>query len=173
VYGTPWGELTGRTEINGVGGQGIVILKYVSTDGDDVYENYGMKLWHAISPHGKLVLTMTNKNGVYLGKCITFRNNWDFEACANEAAKGDGRIIFNWRTKFDNSVKITSTFFGDYHTGSTGTVMLPSMAKMKGLTRETIQEEIVYPVDVLDVGTEPTLGYMRFCNENPFVKDQM
>jgi hypothetical protein len=113
VYGTPLGELTGRTEINGGEGPGIVTLKYVSTDGDDVYENYEMKLPHAISPHGKLILTMTNKNGVYLGKCITFRNNWDFVACANEAAKGDARILFNWRTKYDNSVEITSTFLGN------------------------------------------------------------
>jgi hypothetical protein len=31
VYGTPWGELTGRTEINGGEGLGtIVILKYIS-----------------------------------------------------------------------------------------------------------------------------------------------
>jgi hypothetical protein len=47
---------------------------------------------------------MKNKNGVYLGKCITFRNNWDFlVACAaNEAAKGDARIVFNWRGKPQN-----------------------------------------------------------------------
>jgi hypothetical protein len=100
---------------------------------------------------------MTNKNGVYLGKFITFRNNWDFVACANEAAKGDARIVFNWRTKYDNSVEITSTFFGEYNTRSTGTVMLPSMTKMKGLMRETIEEEMVDPVlfDVMDGGTQP------------------
>jgi hypothetical protein len=43
VYGTSLGELTGRTEINGGEGPGIVILKYVSTDGNDVCENYEMK----------------------------------------------------------------------------------------------------------------------------------
>jgi hypothetical protein len=35
--------------------------------------------------------------------------------------------------------------------------MLPSMAKMKGLMRETIEEEMLDPVlfDVRDGGTEP------------------
>jgi hypothetical protein len=87
VYGLPLGELTGRTEINGGEGPGVIILKFVSTNGDDVYEKYEMKLPHSISPHGKLVLTMTNKNGAYVGKQITFRNNWwVFEACATQAA---------------------------------------------------------------------------------------
>jgi hypothetical protein len=139
AYVSPLHELTGRTEINGGEGPVIVILKYVSTDGDDVYENYEMKLLHVISPHGKLILTMTKKNGVCLGKCITFRNNWDFVASANEAVKGDAQITFSWRTKFDNSVEITTTFLGEYNTGSTGTAMLPSMVKMKGLLRETIE----------------------------------
>jgi hypothetical protein len=50
VYGLPLGELTGRTEINGGEGPGVVILlKFVSTDGDDVYKNYEMKLPHSIS----------------------------------------------------------------------------------------------------------------------------
>jgi hypothetical protein len=175
VYGKPLGELTGRTEINGGEGPGVLILKYVSADGDDVYENFEMKMPHFISPHGKLILTMTNKNGVYLGKCITFRNNWDFVACANEAVKGDARIAFNWRNKYDNAVEITSTYFGRYNTGSTGTVMLPSMAKMKGLMRETIEEEMVDPVlfDVRDGGTESQVGYMSHQIENKFVQDRM
>jgi hypothetical protein len=36
VYGLPLGELTGRTEINGGEGPGVVILKFISTDGDNV-----------------------------------------------------------------------------------------------------------------------------------------
>jgi hypothetical protein len=90
--------------------------------------------------------------------------------------KGDARIVFNWRTKFDNSVEITSTFWGEYNTGSTGTVMLPSMAKMKGLMRETIEEEMVDPVlfDVRDSETQPQVGYMsNQRTENKFVQDRM
>jgi hypothetical protein len=90
-YGRPLGELTGRTEINGGEGPGVVVLKFVSTEDNDVYETYEMKMPHFISPHGKLVLTMTNKNGAYVGKQITFRNNWDFEACATQVAAGEGQ----------------------------------------------------------------------------------
>jgi hypothetical protein len=161
VYWWPWGELTGRTEINGGEGPGVIILKFVSTHGDDVYENYEMKLPHSISPHGKLVLIITNKNGVYVGKQITLRNNWDFEACATEAVAGDGKIAFNWRTKYDKAVEITTTYIGKYNTGYTGVVMLPSMAKLKGLMQETIDDEVLDPVlfDIRDGGcTSPNIS---------------
>jgi hypothetical protein len=150
-------------------------LKFVSTDGDDVYENYEMKLPHSISPHGKLVLTMTNKNSVYVGKQITFRNNWDFEACVTEAAAGDGKITFNWRTKYDKAVEITTTFFGKYNTGYTGVVMLPSMAKLKGLMWEGIDDEMLDRVlfDVRDGGSENQVGYMGVQRDNQFLKEKM
>jgi hypothetical protein len=147
LYGMLLGELTGKTKINGGEGPGVVILKFVSTEGDDVDENYEMKLPHSISPHGKLVLTMTNKNGAYVGNHITFRNNWDFEACATQAAAGEGQINFKWRAKYDNAVEITTTYLGKYNTGYSGVaVLLPSMAKMKGLMRKTIDDEMVDPV---------------------------
>jgi hypothetical protein len=163
VHGKPLGELKGKTEINGGEGPGVVILKFVSTEGDDVYENYEMtRMPHFISPHGKLVLTMTNKNGVYVGKQITFRNNWDFEACTTQAAAGEGQINFKWRTKYDNAVEITTTYFGKYNTGYSGVVLLPSMAKMKGLMRETIDDEMVDLVlfDIRDGGSDNQVGYM-------------
>jgi hypothetical protein len=146
VYGKPLGELKGRTVINGGEGPGVEILKFVSTKGDDAYKNYEMKMPHFISPHGKLVLAMTNKNGAYVEKQIIFRTNWDFEACATQAASGDGQINFKWRTKYDNAVEITTTYFGKYNTRYSGVVLLPSMAKMKGLMRETIDDEMVDPV---------------------------
>jgi hypothetical protein len=177
VYGLSLGELTGRTEINSGEGLGIVILKFVSTKGVDVYENYEMKLPHSISPHGKLVLTMTNKNGAYVGKQITFRNNWDFEACATQqAAAGEGKINFKWRTTYDNAVEIKTTYFGKYNTGYTGVVLLPSMAKMKGLMRETIDDEMVDPVlfNVRDGGSENNqVGYMGTQRDNLFLKEKI
>jgi hypothetical protein len=153
----------------------VVILKFDSTDGDDVYENYKMKLPHSISPHGKLVLTLTNKNGVYVGKQITFGNNWDFESCATQAAAGEGQINFNWRTKHDNAVEIATTYFGQYNTRYTGVVSLPSMAKLKGLMRESIDDEMVDLVmfDVRDGGSENQVGYMGRQKENSFLKETM
>jgi hypothetical protein len=173
VYGMPLGELKGKTEINGGEGPGVVILKFVSTEGDDVYENYEMKMPHFISPHGKLVLTMTNKNGAYVGKQITFSNNWDFEACATQAAAGDGQINFKWRTKYDNAVEITTTYFGKYNTRYSSVVLLPSIAKMKGLMRETIDDEMVDPVlfDVRDGGSDNQVGYMGRQREKSFLKE--
>jgi hypothetical protein len=176
VYTMPLGELKGKTEINGGEGPGVVILKFVSTEGDDVYENYEMKTPHFISPHGKLVLTMTNKNGAYVGKHITFsRNNWDFKACASQAAAGEGQINFKWRTKYDNAVEIMTTYFGKCNTGYSGVVLLPSMAKMKGLMRETIDDEMVDPVlfNVRDGGLENQVGYMGRQRENSFLKETM
>jgi hypothetical protein len=53
--------------------------------------------------------------------------------------------------------------------------MLPSMAKMKGLMRETIEEEMVDPVlfDIRDGGTQPQVGYMSNQTENKFVQDRI
>jgi hypothetical protein len=49
------------------------------------------------------------------------------------------------------------------------------MAKMKGLMRETIEEEMVDPVlfDVRDGGTQPQVGYMSNQTDNKFVQDRM
>jgi hypothetical protein len=46
--------------------------------------------------------------------------------------------------------------FGKYNIGYTGVVMLPSMAKLKGLVQETIDDEMLDPVlfDGRDGGLE-------------------
>jgi hypothetical protein len=77
--------------------------------------------------------------------------------------------------KYDNAVEITTTYFGKYNTGYTGVVILPSMAKLKGLMRESIDDEMVDPVlfDVRDGGSENQVGYMGAQRDNQFLKAKM
>jgi hypothetical protein len=76
---------------------------------------------------------------------------------------------------YDNVVETTTTHFGEYNTGSTGTVMLPSMVKLKELMRELIEDEMVDLVlfDVQDGGSENQVGYMRCQTDNLFVQEKI
>jgi hypothetical protein len=51
-----------------------------------------------MSPGGMLTLTLTKKNGEYVGKQITFRRDWDFVDCANQVIAQRGYINFRWKT---------------------------------------------------------------------------
>jgi hypothetical protein len=76
VYDRLVGSLSGRTLIEE---RGIEILKYEYAD---LYETWVMSYPKEMSSSGSfLTLTVTTKNGEYLGKQITFRRDWDFEQC--------------------------------------------------------------------------------------------
>jgi hypothetical protein len=70
---------------------------------------------------------------------------------------------------------ITTTYFGKHNTGYTGVVILPSMAKLKGLVRESIDDEMADPVlfDVRDGGSENQVGYMGAQRDNELLKEKM
>jgi hypothetical protein len=53
--------------------------------------------------------------------------------------------------------------------------MLPSVAKLKGLMRENINDEMVDPVlfDVRDGGSENQVRYMGAQKDNPVLKEEM
>jgi hypothetical protein len=97
------------------------------------------------------------------------------EKCADKVTSGKGEIAFNWCTKYRGTVEISTTWFGGYYTGDTGAVMYPRKAKVKELVRETVEEEMEFPVlfDVRDGGTEMVVGYSSSRASNNWLKDKM
>jgi hypothetical protein len=119
VYDVPVDSLSSRTLIKEVG---VEILKYDYTEGSDLNETWVINYPKAMSPNGSLSMTLSQKNGEYLGKQITSRRDWDYEKCADKVIAGRGEIVFKWRHKFDGAVEISTPFFGRYCTGSTASV---------------------------------------------------
>jgi hypothetical protein len=80
-------------------------------EGTGLHETWVINYPKAMSPNGSLSMALSQKNGEYLGKQITFRRNWDYEKCADEVIAGRGEIVFKWRHKFDGAVEISTPFF--------------------------------------------------------------
>jgi hypothetical protein len=172
VYDHPIGVLKGRTVIEEAG---MEILYYAHSEMGDFYETYTMGFPKGMCPSGELTLLMIKRNGEYTGKQITFRRHWDMKKCADEVTAGKGEMAFHWRMKFEGTVEISTTFFGDYYTGDSGAVMYPRKAKKQELMRETVEEEMEFPLlfDVREGGTERVVGYSSKFPGNNFLKRKM
>jgi hypothetical protein len=172
VYDHPIGELKGRTVIAEAG---VEILYYTYSEMEDFYETYTLSFPKGMCPSGDLTLLMIKQNGEYVGKQITFRRHWDMEKCADEVTAGKGKITFHWRTKFEGTVEISTTWFGSYYTGDSGAVMYPRTAKGKELMRETVEEKMEFPLlfDVREGGTKRLLGYSSKLEGNNWLKRKM
>jgi hypothetical protein len=157
VYEVPLGELAGRTDPKK---KGVEIWKYDYREGKDYYETYVKRFKADVCPAGILCLSMTKKNGEYVGKQISFRKHWEFNECTNEVISGHGEINFKWRTEFGGTVEITTTYFGTYDTGDNGSVMFPRRAKREGLMAESLEEELRRPIlfNVRDGGAQQVVG---------------
>jgi hypothetical protein len=154
---------------------GVEILKYEITEGSNLNETWVINSLKAMSPDGSLCMTLSQKNGEYVGKQITFRRDWDYEKCADEVIAGRGEIVFKWRNKFDGAVEISTTFFGRYCTGSTASVMFPGRAKRNEIMRDTVDDEMVRPIlfEVRTGGTEDVVGYTETREGNDWLKESM
>jgi hypothetical protein len=154
---------------------GVEILYYTHSEMEDFYETYTMGFPKGMCPSGILTLLMIKRNSEYVGKQITFCRHWDMEKCADEVTAGKGEIAFNWRTKFEGTVEISTTWFGSYYTGDSGAVMYPRTAKGEELMRETVEEGMEFPVlfDVREGGTEMVVGYSSSMASNNWLKVKM
>jgi hypothetical protein len=172
IYDKPLGDLAGRTDPSK---KGVHLCMYEYNEGKDRYQTYVKRFNADVCPFGGLMVTMTQKNGEYLGKQISFRKHWEFDECAREVISGRGEINFKWRTKFGGAVEITTTYFGTYNTGDNGSVMFPGRAKREGLMAETIDEELRRPIlfDVRDGGAQAVVGFSRVEATNETLKEAM
>jgi hypothetical protein len=172
LYDRPIGDLTGRKIVDA---SGCEILKFEHVEGNDRYETCTVRFPGFQSPGGILTLTLTEKNGEYVGKQITFRRDWDFAECADQVTAQHGSINFRWKTLFEGTVEVTTPSFGTYVTGSTGTVMDPTKAKEMMLMRPTVEEEMKDPIffEIRLGGTHLLDGYSSTEEHNDWLKAKM
>jgi hypothetical protein len=172
LYDQPMGELMGRTVVET---SGCEILKFDHVEESDHYETWTVRFPGAMSPGSILTLTLTKKNGEYIGKQIIFRCDWDFVECANQVIAELGYINFRWKTQFEGVVEVTTSSFGSYMTGSTSTVMFPKRAKENELMRPTVEEEMTDPIffEIRIGGTKLENGYSSTEEHNDWLKAKM